>query len=182
MKFYIREEGETTEDAVEAHVNGSYSGMSTAFKEGPKNVSPGRKFDIIDDTGYVHASGRAPFAEKKDEYGDFRSEVVRCCPNINNDSIKDKLSLAAMGIAGEAGEVVDALKKHLFHNDPKSPKPLDLNKLVKELGDLRWYIEYLLLAVDVSIEEVELANIAKLRARFPTGFNFEDANARKDQK
>lgn len=86
-------------------------------------------------------------------------------------------ALGCMGLAGESGEVVDLLKKHLFHG-----KPLDRDALIKELGDVRWYLEYVIQAAGSSMEEVEAANVAKLRKRFPTGFNNEDAARKADKE
>ncbi len=40
-----------------------------------------------------------------------------------------------MGIFGEAGEVVDYLKKVIYHGHP-----LEKEKMVEELGDLLWYV------------------------------------------
>ena len=108
----------------------------------------------------------------------YREMVIRNSPHIDTDPIQTKLCLGAMGLAGEVGEVVDLLKKHLFHG-----KELDRDKLIIELGDVRWYMEYLLLAIGLTIEEVEAKNTEKLLKRYPNGFNFEDANkSRADEK
>lgn len=40
----------------------------------------------------------------------------------------------ALGLAGETGEFIDVLKKHLFHGDE-----LDRTKLIKEAGDICFY-------------------------------------------
>lgn len=45
-------------------------------------------------------------------------------------------SLVAMGLAGEAGEAIDLLKKAIHHR----AKPLDRDKYMKELGDVLWYV------------------------------------------
>lgn len=66
----------------------------------------------------------------------------------------------AMGLAGESGEVVDLLKKVLFHG-----KELDELKLVSELGDVLWYLVALCQKFGLSIEEVMTSNIAKLQQR-----------------
>lgn len=106
----------------------------------------------------------------------YREMVIRNSPRINTDPIETKLSLGGLGIAGEAGEVADLIKKNLHHG-----KPLDRDKLLKELGDVRWYMEYLMLAVGTTMEEVENLNIEKCLARYPNGFNFADAAARRDE-
>lgn len=114
----------------------------------------------------------------------YREEVLRTMV-VNSGQ---ELTMGAMGLAGESGEVVDLIKKHIFHG-----KPLDRENLLLELGDVRWYIEVLLAAVGYTMEEVEVANIKKLRARHPNGFNTAayyapannasaaDAAARKDE-
>lgn len=62
----------------------------------------------------------------------LRSEWLKV-PNVSR-----LLNLGAMGLAGEAGEVADLLKKVLFHD-----RELDRDKLIQELGDVRWYLECL---------------------------------------
>lgn len=105
----------------------------------------------------------------------YRKEVLRTFELGQN--FREKLNLGALGLAGETGEVVDLLKKHLFHG-----KELDRDKLKLELGDVRWYLEVLAHSAGFSMDEIEEANIEKLRKRFPgTGFTTEDANSKKDE-
>lgn len=86
---------------------------------------------------------------------------------------RDKLlNLGALGLAGEGGEVVDLIKKHLFHG-----KPLDREKLLEEMGDQLFYYQCLLEAVDASFEEVVNRNDQKRRKRFPHGWIKDRANA-----
>lgn len=78
----------------------------------------------------------------------------------------DRLGNFGMGISGEAGEVCDYLKKVLYHGH-------DLNKdiLIKELGDVMWYVSTIANTIDISLEEVAKHNIEKLKKRYPKGFN-----------
>lgn len=87
------------------------------------------------------------------------------------------LDLAALGLAGESGEVVDIIKKHVHHG-----KPLERAHLVAELGDVLWYLAYLASIEDIDLAEVATANSRKARARFPDGFSFQAANARADER
>ena len=48
---------------------------------------------------------------------------------------KTALAVWGLGLAGESGEVVELIKKHLGHGHE-----LDLEKVSKELGDVLWYI------------------------------------------
>ena len=88
---------------------------------------------------------------------------------------EQQLSNAALGLSGEAGEVADMLKKHLFHSHP-----LDRDALVKELGDCLWYVAAMATALDVDLGEVGARNIEKLRRRYPDGFSAERSMNRVD--
>lgn len=72
----------------------------------------------------------------------------------------------ALGLTGEAGEVADYLKKCVFHGHP-----IEREKLVKELGDVCWYLAGLASALGVPLEEIASKNIDKLRRRYPEGFS-----------
>lgn len=73
---------------------------------------------------------------------------------------------AVMGLNGEAGEVIDHVKKVLFQGHE-----LDRLHVVEELGDVAWYLAVCAEAVGVTLEEVLQANITKLKARYPDGFD-----------
>ena len=79
-----------------------------------------------------------------------------------------QLANMALGLAGEAGEVADTLKKHLFH-----AHPLDSAALAKELGDCLWYIAGAASALDLSLGDIAAGNVEKLRRRYPEGFSEE---------
>lgn len=81
---------------------------------------------------------------------------------------KDYLLNASMGLAGEAGEFIDAVKKHLFQGHP-----LDSSKLVNELGDILFYAELAAIALNIDTATVRQRNMHKLRTRYPDGFKAE---------
>ena len=83
-------------------------------------------------------------------------------------SKKDVLINGVMGLCGESGEAIDIVKKHLAQGHP-----LDREKLIKELGDIAWYLAETATALDVTLEEVLQGNIEKLRRRYPEGFDTE---------
>ena len=76
----------------------------------------------------------------------------------------------ALGLAGEAGEVVDTIKKAVFHQHG-----LDRDELIKELGDVLWYVAALCTKLDVPMSEVMDRNIAKLLKRYPNGYSSADS-------
>ena len=89
-------------------------------------------------------------------------------------SQKDVLINGVMGLCGESGEVIDLVKKHLHQGHD-----LDKEKIVKELGDVAWYLAEIAWALEVPLEEVLQGNIDKLRARYPEGFAAERSIHRK---
>ena len=88
---------------------------------------------------------------------------------LNNELDKKQiLTNAVMGLCGESGEACDIVKKHLFHGHE-----LDREALIKELGDVAWYLAEAAEALDVSLDEVFERNIEKLKKRYPEGFSSE---------
>lgn len=85
-----------------------------------------------------------------------------------NPALKQKEILVngVMGLCGEAGEAIDVVKKHLAQGHE-----LDRERLIKELGDVAWYLAETATALDVTLEEVLERNLRKLRARYPEGFD-----------
>lgn len=64
-------------------------------------------------------------------------------------------------ICPEAGELFDAVKKHVFYE-----QEIDRANVIEELGDLEFYQQGVRAALNITREEVLAANIAKLRARY----------------
>ena len=81
-------------------------------------------------------------------------------------SKQDVLVNAVMGLCGESGEAIDIVKKHLHQGHE-----LDKEKLLKELGDIAWYLAEAAYALDTPLDQVLQSNIDKLRARYPEGFS-----------
>ena len=79
----------------------------------------------------------------------------------------------ALGLTGEAGELAEHVKKHLFH-----AAPLDRAAAVKELGDVLWYVAAMATQLGVSLDEVGETNVEKLRRRYPEGFDTTRSNNR----
>lgn len=92
-----------------------------------------------------------------------------------NDKIKqeDLLLNSAMGLCGEAGEVIDLIKKEKFHGHE-----LDKNELIKELGDVAWYLAQAATALDIDLEDILQVNLNKLALRYPNGFSEKNSRNR----
>lgn len=78
------------------------------------------------------------------------------------------LGNCGLGLTGEAGEVADEIKKFLFHGHP-----LNTEKVVKELGDVMWYVALTCDVLHVSLDDVMRLNVEKLLKRYPDGFDAE---------
>lgn len=84
----------------------------------------------------------------------------------------------ALGIAGEAGELVDAIKKNAIYC-----RAIDIANVVEELGDLEFYMEGLRAELGITREETLLANIDKLNRRYKLGkYSDEQATERADKQ
>ena len=79
---------------------------------------------------------------------------------------KDLLINSVMGLCGESGEAIDIVKKWLMQGHE-----LDKEHLIKELGNVAWYLAEAATALDVQLEAVFQGNLDKLRQRFPNGFD-----------
>jgi len=74
----------------------------------------------------------------------------------------------ALGLAGESGEVADKIKKVMRdHNGVLTEKAK--HELVKELGDVLWYLSMLALEMKINLNEVAEKNIIKISSRKKRG-------------
>jgi NTP pyrophosphatase (non-canonical NTP hydrolase) len=105
------------------------------------------------------------------QLSDYQQLAARTLGRDRTD--EQQLANAALGLTGEAGEVAEVIKKHLFH-----ATPLDRDALTKELGDCLWYIAAFATVLDLSLDDIAARNIAKLRARYPDGFDPERSKNR----
>jgi NTP pyrophosphatase (non-canonical NTP hydrolase) len=105
------------------------------------------------------------------------AEMVKALAKDGQDIIDsltgDKADLwhMATGVSGEAGELLDAIKKHVIYN-----KPIDRANIVEELGDLRFYMQGIMNNLNITEEEIIEGNKAKLSVRY-NGLKYSDQAA-----
>lgn len=102
-------------------------------------------------------------------FNEYQTEARQTAqyPNLG-----ENLLYPSLGLSGETGEVVDKIKK-LWRNkgitDGSKLSVEDKFALVKELGDVLWYVAALANELDVSLERVAWLNIEKLWDRSERG-------------
>lgn len=80
------------------------------------------------------------------------------------------------GLCGEAGEVIDCIKKHTAYN-----QPLDEENLSEELGDCLFFIAGMANYLGKTLEELMKQNEEKLNLRYSKGYSDEEAKKRSDK-
>jgi NTP pyrophosphatase (non-canonical NTP hydrolase) len=94
---------------------------------------------------------------------EYQEAALRTAPE-NVQSYHDLLH-GGMGVATEAGELLDVIKKHHAYG-----KEIDLVNLREEIGDVLWYLALLCRATGTTLDQVAYRNIDKLRVRYPQKF------------
>jgi len=113
-------------------------------------------------------------------YKDFVAVLIKDPKEVLETLTPEKVDMlhAASGIGGEAGEVTELVKKSVFYN-----KEIDRQEVVKELGDLKFYVTRLMTILDITEEEVEQVNREKLAERYEgLVYSDEAAKQRKDKE
>lgn len=87
----------------------------------------------------------------------------------------DMLLNGILGLTGESGECSYMIKKHLYQGHS-----IDREHLVKELGDIAWYLAVSAKALGYDLESVLQMNVDKLKKRYPEGFSVERSLHRKE--
>jgi len=74
------------------------------------------------------------------------------------------LSYPALGLAGEAGEVAEHVKKAI-RDDGGSVSEERRAAMAKELGDVLWYVAQITSELGLELEDVARENLEKLSSR-----------------
>ena len=95
-------------------------------------------------------------------FTEYQDDAKRTASPNRDDK---ELLISACGLAGEAGEVVELIKKYVGHG--KTPSP---TRISEELGDVLWYVADIASRYDLNLDGIAANNIKKLRQRYPDGF------------
>lgn len=96
------------------------------------------------------------------------NDYQRMAMRTNDETMSefDMLRNAVYGMNGEAGEIIDLLKKHEFQGHD-----LDREELIEECGDILWYCALFATALGEDLQTIMERNIEKLKDRYPEGFD-----------
>lgn len=95
-------------------------------------------------------------------FDDYQKVALKTAAE-NPDPLMSK-TIWAMGISGEAGEVLEKWKKIVAYDKGVISKD-KLEELKKEIGDVVWYIAVFANSLGLSFEEVMKLNVDKLASR-----------------
>ncbi len=99
-------------------------------------------------------------------FNDYQKKAKSFSVTDSELSKKDRMVIWTLGVTGEAGEVADHLKKALRGDCSIEDKREDL---IKEIGDVMWYLALLADELNISLDEVAKINIDKLTSRKERG-------------
>lgn len=75
----------------------------------------------------------------------------------------------ALGLGGEAGEVLDDVKKRKYHG-----RDIPIEHTAEELGDVLWYVANLASQLGYTLEDIIRMNVIKLLDRYPALYSKEE--------
>lgn len=78
----------------------------------------------------------------------------------------------ALGLTGETGEVVDDIKKRVFHG-----RDIPIEHTAEELGDVLWYVANIATWYGLSLDDIIQQNVEKLTKRYPDMYLKPDNNS-----
>lgn len=107
-------------------------------------------------------------------YPDMVSQTKKKGESIMMSLTNHKVDIIHMGmaVAGEAGELLDAVKKMMAYN-----QELDIKNVIEELGDIEYYMEGLRQVLNLNRDDILKANQEKLMKRYKD-FKYSDEQAK----
>lgn len=96
---------------------------------------------------------------------------------LSGESLSGDILHSAVGISGEAGELLDHIKKVIWQGHC-----IDCSYIIKELGDILFYFTSMCNCVGTDIDEVRKLNIEKLTKRYPDGVFDAERSINRDEE
>ena len=109
---------------------------------------------------------------------EYQRNAMRTASGISTSCPENLLLQGVMGMSGESGEALDIVKKVMFQGHELNETTKE--HLIRELGDVLWYVATTAEALGVPLETVMQTNIDKLRNRYPKAFDAERSQHREE--
>ena len=155
--------GEKIAEEMTPHKAGVLDVETYILVEHSNLLDVAKKYAIYNEQNVSSKSVITP--QRLDKFANFKPTAKQC-----------ELLHAAIGLAGEAGELLDAVRKHAFDG-----QPLDEDNVIEELGDLCFYLESACQAIKMKRDDIEELNMAKLFERYKDGYSDQQAQDRADK-
>lgn len=106
-------------------------------------------------------------------------DYIKWTRTTRNNSLTEKEHKlnAVVGLTAEAGELLDIHKKIMFQGHPQERHTDDI---IKEIGDVFWYLSYVIDMYGFDVEEILDHNVYKLMERYSKGFSEASSYNRKE--
>ena len=104
-------------------------------------------------------------------FDDYQKEIIKYdidAPKDAHDPRDPGFMTKVLGVGGEAGEVQEKFKKILRDKDGQMTEE-DKGEIVKELGDVLWYLATIARYLDVPFSEVAKKQLEKAQSRLERG-------------
>ena len=109
---------------------------------------------------------------------EYQRNAMRTASGISTSCPENLLLQGVMGMSGESGEALDIVKKIMFQGHELNEATKE--HLIRELGDVLWYVATTAESLGTDLETVMQVNIDKLRARYPMAFDAERSQHREE--
>ncbi len=100
------------------------------------------------------------------KFDDYQKQAMSTALNPSRDF--QSLMYRTLGLVGEAGEVAEKIKKILRDKDGNM-SAADRAEIIKELGDVLWYVQALADILEVPLSHVAEVNVQKIHSRKKRG-------------
>ena len=102
------------------------------------------------------------------ELDEYQKACERTAKKFENRELE--IATWGLGVAGEAGDVASCIKKTFAHKNDNVKDGIKEN-----IGDMMWYAAMICNFFGWKLNDCLQGNVDKLKARYPDGFSFEDA-------
>ncbi len=141
-------------------------GVDKGSKEGDRTVevraSTPNPSDPLSYDRFITEKYVSPVRDIFEEYTSYVLSIV------SQKTSESRIQQGIIGAATETGEMLEALKHHMYQG-----WSIDVTNIKEECGDLWFYMTELMAAIDTNIFDVMKMNVAKLKQRYPDGFNIQ---------